>query len=183
MAVPPASFIGFQFNSMTRIYFIILGVTLVLYYAYRNIIYSRVGRAFMTIRDSEVASESVGVNQAFYKSIAFILSAFYAGVAGALYSITVGWLDPENFGLMESINHLTYVIVGGMATLGGPIIGAAAFTILPELLREFKENNALISAFFLLIFIVFLPGGMVKLLSHWIGKFSGPSSNGKKESE
>ena len=129
-----------------------------------------------------MASESVGVNQALYKSIAFILSAFYAGVAGALYSITVSWLDPENFGLMETLNHLTYIIVGGMATLGGPIIGAATFTILPELLREFKENNTLINAFFLLIFIVFLPGGMVKLLTQWMSKFIKLSLNRKRES-
>jgi len=174
LPVPTASFFGFAFNSPRRIYFIIVVVTIFLYWAYRNIIYSRIGRAFMTIRDSEVASESVGVNQGLYKSLSFSLSAFYAGIAGALYAISVGWLDPENFGLWESINHLTFVVVGGMGTAWGAIVGASILTILPELLREFQEYIALMNAVILLIFIVFLPSGLVKILeglSRWCSRF------------
>lgn len=184
MAVPVPSLFGFEFDTAKSIYFIVVVVTVFLFWVYRNIIYSKIGRAFMTIRDSEVASESVGVNQALYKTISFTLSAFYAGIGGALYSLCVGWLDPENFGIWESIAHLTYVVVGGMGTLIGPVIGVAALTILPELLRTFQEYIALINAVFLLIFIIFLPDGMISILEQWVFrlfKFSAQSTERKPE--
>ena len=126
-----------------------------------NLIDSRIGRAFRAISHSEIAAQSTGVDLPTYKTLSFALSAFYAGLAGGLYSQLLGYLSPDPFGLSESILYLTMVVVGGMGSITGSILGAALLSLLPEFLREFVEYQDVILSVLLLSVILFMPSGLV----------------------
>ncbi len=112
------------------IYIIIMIFTVLLTLAARNITRTRVGRAFMAIRDSDIAAEALGVNIAYYKTLAFAFSAFYAGIAGGLMAFVLGFINPHAFDLILSIMFLIMVLVGGPGSILGSIIGAVLITFL-----------------------------------------------------
>lgn len=147
--------------STDRSYFYIIFPVVILFIIFtRFLIASRVGRALVAVRDSEVAAQSLGVNLARFKLIAFALSSFYAGVAGGFYGPLVKYIDPMSFGLFQSAFYLMMIVVGGIASIPGPIIGAALVTVLPEFLRGFTEYKELIYGLALLLFLVFMPHGI-----------------------
>ncbi len=119
-----------------------------------NFIRSRTGRAVMSIRDNRIAAESVGINIAKYKIIAFTLSAALAGLAGVLYSHGIGSLVARRFDYNTSILVLVFVVVGGIGNIRGGIIAAAVLTILPELLRELQDFRLLIYAIILILMMI-----------------------------
>src|SRR3970282_1563348 len=98
-----------------------------------------VGRAFVAIRDSDIAAEVVGVNLTRYKTLALAVSAFYAGVAGALFGQALRHSDPQSFTLIESIVYFAMRVLGGVASIPGALIGAIVLTILPQQLSQFRE--------------------------------------------
>ena len=122
-----------------------------------NFIHSRSGRAVMAIRDNRIAAESIGINVAKYKLIAFSLSAFLAGIAGVLYSHNLSILaaSSKNFGYNMSIMILVFVVLGGMGNIRGSIIAATILTVLPEVLREVADYRMLIYALALIIMMIF----------------------------
>ena len=105
-----------------QLYFIIIPIAFFLTLAARNLIKTRVGRAFIAIRDSDIAAETMGVNLTFYKTLAFAVSAFYAGVAGGLFAFLLGFISPSTFNFILSIYFLAFVIVGGLGSIFGSII-------------------------------------------------------------
>ncbi len=119
-----------------------------------NFINSRTGRAVMSIRDNKIAAESVGINVAKYKIIAFTISAALAGLAGVLYSHSLATVVARRFDYNTSILILVFVVVGGMANIRGSIIAAAALTVLPELLRELESYRLLIYALILILMMI-----------------------------
>ena len=122
---------------------------------------SRHGRAILAIRDNEIAAEATGVNTTYYKTLAFVVSAFFAGVAGGLYAGCVGVLQPANFGFMQSIEILVMVVLGGMGSMLGSVLSATVLTILPEALRAFSDYRMIAYAVVLILVMIFRPQGLL----------------------
>jgi len=163
------SFFGHVLETDLDLYWLLLAVTAFLVFVAANLLKSPVGRAFDAIRTSPVAAQSLGISLARTKVIAFAVSAFYAGIAGALYATAVGFVDPTEFGTDTSLHQITFIVVGGLGSLAGGLLGAAVMTVLPELLRGVQEWADLVYALVLLVFLIVLPGGLVgvfRLVSH-----------------
>ncbi|NLF28706.1 MAG: branched-chain amino acid ABC transporter permease [Clostridiales bacterium] len=129
-------------------------------YAISSLIRSRHGRAILSIREDEIAAEASGISTTYYKVIAFAISAAFAGVAGGLYAHTIGILLPANFGFMKSAEVLVMVVLGGLGSILGSVISATVLTILPELLRGFKEYRMIVYALVLILVMIFKPSGL-----------------------
>ncbi len=121
---------------------------------------SRHGRAILAIRENEIAAESSGVNTTYYKVLAFAVSAFFAGVAGALYAGFTGILTPNNFNFMASINILVMVVLGGLGSMAGSVIAAAILTALPLALQSFSKYRMVVYALLLIVMMIFKPSGL-----------------------
>ncbi len=121
-------------------YYLILFIAVIMVIAARNIMKTRVGRSFVAIRDSDIAAEVIGINLTIYKTLAFAISAFYAGIAGGLFGFVLGFFDPFTFNMMLSIVFLVMVVVGGLGSIAGPIMGAVLITYLQySLLKNVAE--------------------------------------------
>lgn len=136
MPVRPATVFGYALNNETRIYYLIVVAVVFFTIFARNVVRSRVGRAFIAIRERDLTAQVLGVEIVSYKLLAFALGSFYAGVAGALLAYFNQFVNPEQFGLLLSVFFLSAVIVGGMGSILGAILGAVFMTLLPEFLRE-----------------------------------------------
>lgn len=142
-------------------YYIILLCVLFTLYIVRSIINSRVGRAIMTIRDDELAAGFMGINVYKYKIMIFGVSSALAGLAGAFYAHNVTFVDPKSFTFDQSILILSMIILGGMGSLPGSIIGACVIAVLPELLRDFAQYRQVIYGFIIVIMVIFAPKGLL----------------------
>jgi ABC-type branched-subunit amino acid transport system ATPase component/ABC-type branched-subunit amino acid transport system permease subunit len=153
----------------SRMYFLILllvGIGLVLAH---NLINSKWGRAFVAIRENEIAAGAMGVNIRQFKVIAFTLSAAYAGAAGSLYAHMSGYISPDSFNLNLSIFSLLLIVVGGMGTIAGPVVGAAVLTFLPEALHGFDKYRLLIYGALLIVSVLAMQEGIVGLVRRKLG--------------
>ena len=122
--------------------------------AAKSLIASRHGRSIISVREDEIAAEASGVNTNRYKILAFIFSAFFAGVAGALYAHYIRFLQPSVFTLDKSIEILVMVVLGGMGSIRGSIISATVLTVLPELLRSFSDYRMLMYSIVLIVMML-----------------------------
>ena len=122
---------------------------------------SRHGRAILSIREDEIASESVGTNIVKYKILGFVIASGLGGVGGAIYAFQVGYLAPSAFGFIKSVDIFVIVVLGGMGSLSGGIIAAIVLTIMPEYLRVFSEYRLLIYSFLLLFMMRRRPQGLM----------------------
>jgi branched-chain amino acid transport system permease protein len=120
-------------------YFLLLTLTIFLLLFMRNLIKTRVGRAFIAIRDADIAAQTMGVNILYYKTLAFAVSAFYAGIAGGLYAFVLKFIEPEIFTLMMSIMFLAMVVVGGLGSMMGAIAGATLLCWMDLKLRNILD--------------------------------------------
>ena len=120
-------------------YYLILGIGVLLAIAAIKLFKTKVGRAFIAIRDSDVAAETMGVNLTYYKTLAFAVSAFYTGVAGGLYAFILGFINPEGFHIIMSITFLAMVVVGGLGSIMGSIAGATLMTYLDVKLQAIQD--------------------------------------------
>jgi branched-chain amino acid transport system permease protein len=125
--------------------------------------HSRLGRALVATAGSENAAKALGIDVAHYKLIAFLISAFYAGVAGSLFVHAVGFVSPEVFGLHMVVLAFTMLYVGGIGTLAGPALGALIVTLLPETFRSLSEYQDLAYGAVLIIILIYAPGGVASL--------------------
>ncbi len=123
--------------------FVVLVITVLII---KNLVNSRHGRAICSIRDNVIAAESVGINVVFYKLLAFVAAAFFAGAAGVLYGHNLGILKPATFDFNKSIEILVIVVLGGMGSITGSIVSAIVITLLPEVLRGLDDYRLLIYA-------------------------------------
>ncbi len=130
-----------------------------------NIVSSYVGRAFVAIRDSDIAAEVHGVNLTRYKLLAFAISSFYAGVHGALYAQVLGHIEPQIFNIGESLTLFVAVIIGGVASIEGSILGAAFVLLVPKVFSEFREMVPIVYGATILIVLIFEPRG---LFGRWL---------------
>jgi branched-chain amino acid transport system permease protein len=123
-------------NTDKAFYFVLIPLTVLLVVFARNIVKTKVGRAFIAIRDADIAAETMGVNLTLYKTLAFAVSAFYAGIGGGLYAFVLRFIEPELFSLFMSVMFLTMVVVGGLGSMFGPIAGACLLAWLDLQLRN-----------------------------------------------
>ena len=128
-----------------------------------NIVSSFVGRAFVAIRDSDIAAEVNGVNLTRYKLLAFALSSFYAGVHGALYAQVLGHIEPQIFNILESITLFVAVIIGGVASIEGSILGAAFVILVPKVFADFREMVPVVYGLAIILVLMFQPLGLYGL--------------------
>jgi branched-chain amino acid transport system permease protein len=131
--VKPSPPIGIGMNADQWLYLVCLACAAALYWAARNLVRGRIGRALIAIRDQPIAAETMGINAALYKTTCFGVSALYAGVAGGLSAIAVGFVSPESFGLALSLAFLVGIVVGGLASLGGALFGALFIEFVPNI--------------------------------------------------
>lgn len=156
--VPRPAIPGLRDN--LAIFFVIGAITVLMIWGARNLLSSRVGKAFLAIRESEVAAQSMGVHLTRYRLMAYGMSAFYGGIAGGLLATLLGHVTPEGFGLFETIRVLTMIVVGGMGSVAGSIIGAAVLTLSAELLRFSQLYQEIGNGALLLLFMLLVPNGI-----------------------
>jgi len=166
--IPSLSLAGFPLNTARRLYLLIWLVVGVFLALSANLVDSRAGRALRALHDTEAAAESLGVNTARLKLKIFVWSALYASLAGSLYAHTLNFIAPSSFGFMFSIKLVTMVVLGGMASIWGSLLGAGVLTVLPELLTVFHDFEVIIFGAILMVVMIFLPRGLVRgLLDLW----------------
>lgn len=119
-----------------RLYYLGLIVLVILTVLAANLVRGAPGRAFAAVRDRDIAAEAMGVDLFHAKTVAFVVSSFYAGIAGALLSTTIGSVNPESYGLLLSVEYLAMILIGGIATMSGSLIGAGFVVVLPRLIEE-----------------------------------------------
>ncbi len=137
MTVPLASIGGFVFRSVQSQFFLIIGIAVAAVFFAKNLARTRVGRAFIAVRDNDLAAEVMGVNLTYYKLLAFFIGCFYAGIAGSLFAHSVYTLTPEAFSFTDSILYVGIIIIGGLGTGVGPVFGV----VFIRLLKEFLTTN------------------------------------------
>lgn len=135
LSVPPAQVLGVVLDSSFKLYWVIVPITVLLLIGAANLFRTRIGRAFIAIRDRDISAEVLGIPLLKYKLLSFALSSFYAGVAGGMWAYFFRVVTPESFPLIYSVFFLAAVIVGGMGTILGAILGAIFMTMVPEVLK------------------------------------------------
>lgn len=175
LLVQPASVGKFVFNTDFEFYFVALAFAVLAVLTAKNVVRTKPGRAFMAIRDRYISAEIIGVPLFKYKLISFGISSFFAGVAGSLWGHYIGIITPEHFGVMVSVQYLSMVIIGGLGSIYGSIMGATFMTLLPEVLRLisglFQGKYPILTHLFgairegifglvIILFLIFEPDGL-----------------------
>ena len=164
LRVPAARLGPWPLATDTSRYYLVVTVAALLIVAARNITSSRTGRALLALRESEIAAQASGVNLAAYKTLAFVVSAFYTGVAGGLFALVVGFLSPDSFDVFLSVDFVAMIIVGGLGSILGSVMGAAVITTLNDSLAGFQSYRPLIFGAILVASMLFMPGGIASAL-------------------
>lgn len=162
VGIPPLELGPISFNLGRNYYFLVWGVVFFCIIICKRIITSRIGRALRSIHDSENASKAVGVNTRQLKLQVFIFSGVIAALAGYLYAHLISFISPGSFDFMVSIRIVTMVVIGGMASIWGALLGASLLTLLPEWLHAFSDFEMLIYGLILMLVMIFLPQGLTR---------------------
>ena len=139
LQAPPLELFGLKVTSDAGRYAVIMPICVIMTWGLRNLTKSRVGRAFVAVRDSDIAAECIGVNLTYYKTLAFAVSAFFTGIGGGLMAFVLGFISPHTFNVMVSIMFLAMVVVGGLGSILGSVMGAILITWLQLELARIGE--------------------------------------------
>jgi len=165
--IPPLGIGRFTVTSDRAILVLLIAFALIGVLAAAGIRRSRLGRAFVAIAGSEDAARALGIDVARYKLTAFLISAFYAAVAGSLFVHAVGFVSPEVYGLHMVVLAFTMLYVGGIGTIAGAALGALVIALLPETVRRFSEYQDLAYGAVLILILIYAPGGLASLSRLW----------------
>ncbi|WP_042439132.1 branched-chain amino acid ABC transporter permease [Clostridium amazonitimonense] len=176
--INPPKILGYAFKTRISMYYFILFFIVIAVIIAKNLINSKTGRALMALRDSEIAASSLGVNTAKYKTIAFVISAAYAGAAGSLFAYLYRQVYPQSFGMAVSLNLLAMIVIGGLSSISGSIIGAMFMTMLPEYIKAIpiKNGATIITGILLILTVRYCPYGINQIIQAIKGKLSMKSS-------
>lgn len=176
-------FYGLSFREDGAYYYLIILSLIFLTWIAHNIVKSRTGRSFIALRDSEVAAQAMGISLTKYKTMAFAVSAFYAGIGGSLYAHLINYIAPHDFGLAISMDLFTIIVLGGLASIEGSIAGALFLGFLPKITEKislslqrsgafdhspflqnvFKNFNQVLTGIILVLVVLYLPMGLADL--------------------
>jgi branched-chain amino acid transport system permease protein len=143
------------------------GTAAVTIYVVLSMVHSTYGRGFLAVHDDEVAAQAMGINTTRYKIVAFVVGAFFAGVAGGLFGHSKMSIEPKGFGFMLSIEYVVMVILGGMGNTAGVILAAILLTLLPEVLRSLADYRMIIYSLLLIILMLTRPQGLFRFKNPW----------------
>ena len=143
------------------LYYVALFLAIITIISVRHLNYSRIGRAWESIREDETAAELMGVNTFKLKLLAYAMGALFAGMAGAFFCARMRFVSPESFTFLESAMVLSMVVLGGMGSIPGIILGAAALIVLPEVFREFETYRMLVFGMSMVVMMLFRPAGLI----------------------
>jgi branched-chain amino acid transport system permease protein len=170
IGIPHLSIGGILFDNDLKNFYLIWTFVFFSIFVSRNLLNSRVGRALRAIHGSEVAANSLGINTASYKVKVFVLSAMYASVSGSLYAHYITFISPSTYDFYYSIQVVTMVIVGGMGSLWGSLLGAAVLTSISEALHIAKQYHIIAYGVFLCLVLIFLPEGILVGIQNYYHK-------------
>jgi len=173
LKIPEITIFGISFKPYDKYYLLMLFALVMTIVVANNLLHSRSGRAILAIRESDIAAEAMGINVVRYKLIAFMVSTFIAGVAGALYAHEMRYISPEPFVQGESATILAMMVIGGIGSIPGAICGGFALTFLPEMLRFIGNFRLSIYGAAVVAIIIFAPGGLGGLIERIDGKLCG----------
>jgi branched-chain amino acid transport system permease protein len=176
ISVPAPSFFGYTLGEQWQLFYMTIFFVALLTIAAKNLARTRIGRAFVAIRDRDVAAGIIGVNLTKYKVMAFAISSFYGGVAGGLYSYITAYLHPENFTLLLSVEYIAMIIIGGLGSILGSILGAVFLTVMPDIIKNVadlvghkfvflqgmydEEWNVAVFGLLIIVFLIIEPTGL-----------------------
>jgi branched-chain amino acid transport system permease protein len=153
-----------DFSDLANLFYLVAGFALLAYMLLDQLVHSPVGETLTAIREDEISAASLGVNSKRWKVFAFAVSSAVAGAAGGFYGGFIGTLVPDTFNMTESFSILAMVIVGGMGTLIGPVVGAVLLTVLPELLRGIGDLRLIVYGVAVTLVVLFMPGGIAQAM-------------------
>ena len=166
--VPPPTLGSFEFNNDHRFFYLILAAVIINYVVLKRTIDSRVGRAMKAIRDDHEAAAASGVSVLRYKIMAFAVAGFFAAVSGALFAHLDLYISPDDFSLEESIRILTMVVIGGMGSFAGSVLGAVTLVMTNEYFHRFQQYSIAVYGLMMILILIFAPSGLHGLLV-WLG--------------
>ena len=178
---PQITFAPLPISKDLGLYYLTLFFVIVLFALAQNMVRSRLGRAFIAVRDSEIAAQSLGVDLLRYKALAFGISGFYAGIAGGLYSALLNFVSPEGYDLFQMVLQKSMIVVGGLGSIVGSVLGAGAIVSILELLRKVKGAQEIAFGAILVGFILFMPGGIVGWLKEKVRGWDEPLHRGRRK--
>lgn len=158
--ITPPSLFHIELSSFTGFYYLVMFFVTVAVIVMRRVHASKIGRAWIAIREDEIATAAMGINNTLYKLYSIAFGAFWAGLAGSLFAAKMRFISPESFTFMESVLILCMVIVGGLGSIAGVIIGAIILVFLPEVLREVQLYRMLALGAGLVLLMIFRPQGL-----------------------
>jgi len=159
--IGPPHIFGMRISGIGQFYYFVLIFALLAVFVIRRVAASRIGRAWIAIREDEIASSSIGINTTAYKLYSFAFGAFWAGLAGVLFAAKMQFVSPESFTFMESVLVLCMVILGGLGSIPGVILGSIILVMLPEMLREVQLYRMLALGSGLVLLMIFRPQGLM----------------------
>ena len=158
--IPFPEIFGFQLKSNAHFYYVILGIAALMIFLTRRVLRSRVGRAWIAIREDETAARAIGIEVFRYRLLNLAFGAFWAGVAGCFYAFFASFISPDSFTLDEGFSMLAMVILGGQGTLIGPLLGATLLTVLSEVFRGIAQYRLIIFGIAILFTVHLRPQGI-----------------------
>jgi len=162
--IAPPSLFGFPINTDERFYYLILIMVILGYLIGRQIVGHRIGRAFRALRDDFQAARAMGVNTGYYQILAFAISGAYAGAAGVLFAHWNSYISPDIFEFKSALIVLTMLMIGGMGSLPGSVVGTVLLLVLNEYLRVFERWQLVGYGLAIILTVLFLPGGTIELV-------------------
>ncbi len=172
--IPFPSLGGFVFDTDQRYYYLVLAAVLACYATIARMADSRIGRAMQAIRDNQDAAEAMGIHALRYKILAFVVAGAYAGVAGALLAHLQTYISPENFMFLTSIDIIFMIVLGGLGSVPGSVVGAVVVTVGPEWLRFLKDYRLIVYSLVILGVLIFAPRGLYGALE-WLWRRVAPA--------
>lgn len=170
--VPYPKILGFSLSDDKSVYYIVLVVFFLVLLLVRNVLHSRVGRAFYAVKTADNAAEALSIDSRKTVLLAFALSGFIVGIAGGLLSVVLRRITPEVFGLSDLVRQFIMVVLGGLGSISGSIIGAPIIILLPELLRGVQEYQEVIFGLLIVLFVLFAPEGLYGFILRYIPRVS-----------
>ncbi len=167
--IPSPSFFGYPLNTFLRYYYVVMPLAVAGVYFSFCMLRSNIGRAFKALREDPLAAAASGIDVRAYKTLAFVISALYAGCAGSLAAhMTPGFLHPNNYTIVEMVTVLLMVVLGGIGHVWGGIVGAIIVTIVYDLTRDYHEYQLLIFGFVIVLTVMFMPTGIGGLIDRYL---------------